>query len=124
MDPILIAVTFALVAGVFGWFGYVFIRNSYALYKLLKYIHNSPNTRKQFEDDFYKKTIIEFLVFNCFKYETRLYYITAKVGFQMADADEDDPGWWERVSLVEGTKKYITDEQKAFVRKNIFNLKD
>lgn len=42
----------------------------------------------------------------------------------MADADEDDPGWWERVSLVEGTKKYITDEQKAFVRKNIFNLKD
>ena len=47
MDPILIAVTFALVAGVFGWFG-----------------------------------------------------------------------------LVENTKKYITDEQKAFVRKNIFNLKD
>ena len=46
MDPILIAVTFALVAGVFGWFGYVFIRNSYALYKLLKYIYNSPNTRK------------------------------------------------------------------------------
>jgi hypothetical protein len=40
-------------------------------------------------------------------------------------------GYWinliigrHRVSLVENTKKYITDEQKAFVRKNIFNLKD
>ena len=73
MDPILIAVTFALVAGVFGWFGYVFIRNSYV--------------------------------------NTDGYWINLIIGRH-------------RVSLVENTKKYITDEQKAFVRKNIFNLKD
>ena len=73
MGPILIAVTFALVAGVFGWFGYVFIRNSYV--------------------------------------NTDGYWINLIIGRH-------------RVSLVENTKKYITDEQKAFVRKNIFNLKD
>ena len=28
------------------------------------------------------------------------------------------------IDYLENTKKYITDEQKAFVRKNIFNLKD
>ena len=118
MDPILIAVTFALVAGVFGWFGYVFIRNSYALYKLLKYIHNSPNTRKQFEDDFYKKTIIEFLVFNCFKYESLMYYTAARVGFQMADADEEDPGWWERVIATAEAEQAKKDAESNKEKEN------
>ena len=73
MDPILIAVTFTLVAGVFGP---LVVDYGFELYV-------NPND----------------------------YWINLIIGRH-------------RVSLVEGTEKYITDEQKAFVRKNIFNMKD